>query len=119
VARSFRFAWQGVRDLNGTQPNWRIHLFAGALACALGIGLRVPPAELALLALTIGLVLALEAMNTAIEAAVDTTGLPPSPSARRAKDSAAAGVLLGAIAAVAVGALVLGPRVLSIIVGAS
>ena len=115
VGVSFRFAWLGIRYLTETQSNWRVHLFAGAAVCALAIALRVSAAEAALLALTIGLVLALEAMNTAIEATLDAAEKPPALLARRAKDSAAAGVLIGAIAAVVVGALVLGPKILALV----
>jgi diacylglycerol kinase len=72
------------------------------------LGLR--GAELAVLVLTIGLVLVLEALNTALEALVDLVSPGYHPLAKVAKDVAAAAVLLAAITAVAVGLVVLGPR---------
>ena len=110
LVRSFGFAFAGLAHIVRTQPNVRIHLVAAVLVLVTALALRVPPAELAILALTVGFVLAAEALNTAIEAAVDAIGAPPSLAAKHAKDAAAAGVLIAAITAVAVGVLVLGPR---------
>jgi diacylglycerol kinase (ATP) len=106
---SFGFAWEGIRYTARTQPNWGIHVVIAVGALALGVALRVPPVELAILALTIGLVLALECMNTALEAAIDALGGPPTFAAKCAKDAAAGAVLVGAVTAVAVGAVILGP----------
>jgi len=82
------------------------------VALVLGLVLRVTPLELALLTLTIGFVLALECVNTAIESAVDALGGAPSFAVKCAKDSAAAAVLVGAIFAVIVGAIIFAPRLL-------
>ena len=112
---SFGYAWEGVRYAMRTQPNWRIHLALAVAAITLGVALRVPPVELGLLALTIGLVLALECMNTAVESTVDAVGGPPSFAAKCAKDTAAAGVLVGAATAVVVALIIFGPRLLALI----
>jgi len=63
---------------------------------------------MAIIAFTIALVLILEGLNTAVEAAVD---LPPNfhPLAKAAKDLAAAMVLIASLASLAVGLLILGP----------
>jgi len=111
---SFGYAWEGIRYVMRTQPNWRIHVALAALAIALGLVLRIPPAELALLALTIGLVLALECVNTAVESAIDAQGGSPSFAAKCAKDTAAAGVLVGAVTAVMVAIIVFVPRLLAL-----
>ncbi len=112
---SFGFAWEGIRYVVRTQPNWRIHVLLALLAVSLGLALRVQPVELALLALTVGLVLALECVNTAVEAAIDAQGGPPSFPAKCAKDSAAAGVLIGAATAVVVALIIFGPRLLALV----
>ena len=62
------------------------------------------------------LVLALEALNTAIDLAVTLASPERHPLARAAKDVAAAMVLIAAIGAVLVGVIVLGPRLSSILV---
>lgn len=58
------------------------------------------------LALTCGLVLALEAVNTAMEHLCDVVCPTWSEDVRRAKDVAAGAVLLAALAAAIVGLLV-------------
>src|SRR5690606_8839739 len=86
--RSFRFAFAGMAHMIRSQPNARIHLAVAAVACALAAWLRLPPFAWALLATMIGLVLALEALNTAIEAVVDLASPDHHELARIAKDCA-------------------------------
>ena len=75
-------------------------LVAGAL-------LRLPATSWAVVALAIALVVAAELANTAIEAVVDLLSPEVHPLAKRAKDVAAAGVLVASAGAAAAGALVL------------
>lgn len=81
----------------------------------MGLALELAPTEWGLLAATIGLVLALEAMNTAVEATVDAVGGRQTAAARQAKDSAAAAVLIGAMAAIGVGAAIFAPRLFALL----
>jgi len=62
------------------------------------------------------LVLALEALNTAIELAVTLASPQRHPLAKAAKDVAAAMVLIAAVGSVIVGAIVLGPRLAVLLV---
>jgi len=110
-AGSFRYALAGLRALLITQPNVRIHLGLATLAVVLAALLGLSAAEWALLALTIGVVLAMEAMNSAVEAMVDLLQPDHHALAGLAKDVAAAGVLLAAIASLAVGACLFLPRI--------
>jgi diacylglycerol kinase (ATP) len=103
--RSFGHAWNGLVDAANGQRNMRIHLVAGVLVGSFAATVRVEAMERAILVLCIGLVLAAEALNTALEAAVDLHGGQPSERARVAKDAAAGAVLLLAAASVAVFAL--------------
>jgi diacylglycerol kinase len=114
---SFVYAFDGLRWLVRTQPNFRIDLVLAALAVVLALLLHVPPPELGLLALTIGVVLALEAMNSALEALCDVASPTYHPLVKVAKDASAAGVLLAAVGAVLVGLAVFGSRLLSIFHG--
>ena len=109
IVRSFRFAFAGLGYLLRTQRNARIHVLIGAMACALAAWLRVSRVEWAVLVFTIALVLILEGLNTAIEAAIDLACPHVHPLARAAKDLAAGMVLVAAMASVAVGLLILGP----------
>lgn len=106
---SFRFAFAGLGHLFRTQRNARIHLAVGAAACAVGAWVGISRVEWAVMIFTIALVLILEGLNTAVEAAIDLASPGFHPLAKVAKDLAAGMVLIAAIASVGVGLLILGP----------
>ncbi len=108
IFRSFGFAWSGLWYLLRTQRNARIELVAGAAVCGLGAWLSIGRVDWAILTITIALVLCLEGINTAIEAAVDLFTPERRPLAKVCKDVAAGMVLLAALASIVVGVLVLG-----------
>jgi diacylglycerol kinase len=109
LARSFHFAFLGLRYLFRSQRNARIELALGVIACAIAAWVRITRAEWAVLVFTIALVLILEGLNTAIEAAIDLASPSFHHLAKRAKDLAAGMVLIAAMASVLVGLLILGP----------
>ncbi|RMD73512.1 MAG: diacylglycerol kinase family protein [Chloroflexi bacterium] len=107
---AFRYAFAGIGYLVRTQRNFQIHLLIGSIAIALGVVLRITRAEWMILSLTIGMVLAAEGFNTAIEAVVDLATRERHPLAQIAKDVAAGTVLICACIAVVIGTLMFGPR---------
>jgi len=107
VAASFGYAFEGLASAWRTQPNFRIHVVLAAVLVAGGVVLRVAPIGWAVLALAIGLVVAAELFNTALEAVVDLASPHEHPLAKRAKDIAAAGVLVTSAAAAIAGIVVL------------
>ena len=95
-----------------------MHLLqSGTGADTLALWLGLAPLEWAVLAITIALVLALEWINTSLELAVTLASPERHPSAKAAKDVAAACVLLGATTSVIVGILVLGLPLISRLAG--
>lgn len=106
---SFKYAWAGVSYAFRTQRNFRIHIFVGSLAIAVGGTLNLSAIEMAVIGLTIGAVLTMELLNTAIESVVDLTVKQTYHElAKIAKDCAAAAVLISALASVGVaGSLIL------------
>jgi diacylglycerol kinase (ATP) len=110
---SFRYAAQGLSYGFRSQRNFRIHVLTGAVAFGLGVWLALPPAQLAVLVLTVTAVLVLELLNTATEAVVDLAiGRQFHPLARIAKDCAAAAVLVAALASLLIAVLLLAPPLL-------
>ncbi len=109
LRRAFAFAWEGLAWAWHHQTNLRIECFIGTGALVLTLWLG---ADLAPILLVSGLVLTLELLNTAVEAAVDLATPDLHPLAKRAKDVAAAAVLLAAIIAVFVGLDIIGPPLL-------
>ncbi len=106
---SFRHAFAGLGYALRTQRNTRIHLTIAIGVIALGLCLDLTPTQWAILALTIGMVLVSEMLNTVAETIVDLISPGYHPLAKVIKDVTAGAVLLTAIFSVAVGLLVLGP----------
>ncbi|CAM3910327.1 diacylglycerol kinase [Deinococcus frigens] len=104
--RSAGFAWAGIRHAYRSQANFRIEVWAGALALTVAALLRAP---LAPVTLACALVLALELVNTALEAVVDLSSPELNPLAKVAKDAAAGAVLAASAGALVVGLVVLLP----------
>jgi diacylglycerol kinase len=110
--QSFGYAFQGLADLFRSQPNARIHAVATVVVAAAGWLFGISRLEWVAVVGCIALVLALEAVNTALEHLTDLVSPGQHPLAGRAKDVAAAAVLIGAIGAVVVAALVFVPHII-------
>ena len=117
LIESFRHAFAGLWYALRTQRNTRIHMVIALLVIALGVWLGLSFTEWAVLVLTIGFVLVSEMLNTVAESLVDLITPDYHPHAKIVKDVAAGAVLLGAIIAVLVGLLILGPPLWSRILG--
>ncbi|MEO1131743.1 MAG: diacylglycerol kinase family protein [Cyanobacteria bacterium J06639_1] len=118
LQQSFQYAGNGVTYAFRTQRNFRIHAGMTALALSLGLGLHLPAAELAIIGITCGLVMAMELMNTAVEAVVDlTVGDRYHELAKVAKDCAAGAVLVTAGIAILVASLLLLPGLMRVVLG--
>ena len=112
MLKSFAYAFDGFGYILRTQRNARVELAIAIAAVMLAGWLGIGAVEWAVLVITIAIVLALEWMNTALELAVSLASPEANPSAKAAKDVAAACVLLGAVASVLVGLLLFMPRLL-------
>lgn len=110
LVRSVGFALNGVLFAFRTQRNFRIHLIAAVGVLTAALFFRFSRLEMVLLVLTIALVIAGELSNTALEVALNLLEARHHPVVRHAKDIAAAGVLAAVIGALAVAALLFGPR---------
>lgn len=108
--RSFGYAFQGVVILVSTQPHARLHLLATVIVVAGGFLLKCHPWEWAAVLICIGMVWMAEAMNTALEFLADEVSLERRERIGRAKDVAAAGVLITAISTAVVAGLIVSSR---------
>ena len=87
-----------------SERNFRFHLCAAAIVIFVASGFyELTRGERAVLLMTIGLVPALEAVNTSLERLCDRVDGGQNDLIRHAKDCAAAAVLIASVAAVAVG----------------
>lgn len=107
---SFKWAFWGVQDLFRNHPNAQVHALITTLVVPLGFYLQLLPTEWALIILCIVLVLAMEALNSAIEYLADKISPEQDPLIGKAKDIAAAAVLLASTGAALVGFIILSPK---------
>jgi len=108
--KSFAYALQGVAVLVRTQPNALIHLLATILVFVAGCYVGLSRAEWLWIVVAIVLVWSAEAFNTALEQLADALHPERHPGIGRAKDVAAAAVLIAALGAAAIGVLVFMPH---------
>lgn len=111
--QSFVFAGQGLSHLFKTQPNAQIHLSLAVLATCLGVFFGLNPLEWCLICLCIGLVIAAESFNTALESLVDLASPEYHLLAKITKDTASAAVLILALTALIIGGIIFLPKILT------
>ena len=107
--KSIPYAIDGLKDMLQNQHNAWIHAAFTALALVMGWWLELDSLRFALLVAIIVLVWMAEAFNTVFEVLADILSPDYSPQVKRAKDIAAAAVLIAAVGAIALGLLILGP----------
>ncbi len=112
IAAAFRNAGRGLAEAVRTERNVRIDAAAAVLVVVLGFAFRIDAPSWLAIIICIGMMFALETVNTAIEAVVDLASPGYHELARKAKDCAAGAALAGALASVAVGLVVFVPRIL-------
>lgn len=115
--KSFVYAGQGVAHGLRTQRNMRVELGIASAVILAGIAFRIAAVEWAAIFVCIGLVLSTELLNTVTELAVDLLTQRYHPMAKAAKDAGAGAVLIAALASVAVGIAIFGPRLWRLIFG--
>lgn len=99
--------WNSITDAGNNEPSYRSCVWAELVSAGLAFCLPLTAGELALILALGVMVLAFEAINTAVELTIDYISKDRHPEAGRAKDAASAAVFLSAIAAWAAWAVVL------------
>ena len=112
--KSFGYAFQGIFNTIRTERNIKIHCDAAILVTIFGIWLQISKTEWMICIILFGLILALELVNTAVEATVDLFTEERKPLAKKAKDAAAGAVLIVAIFAAVIGILIFIPKLLDV-----
>ena len=110
-ADAFRGFFLSIR----TQSSFAAHIPVAVACVALAAWLGITAVEWCLVILAIGLVIMAEVFNTSIEALAKAVGRYPDNDLRDALDHASGGVLVAVLTAVAMGFVILGPRVWSLL----
>jgi diacylglycerol kinase len=106
--QSLKNAWLGICSVALNERNFRIHLFFLFLAIGLGLFLEITCIDWLFIFLFSALVLALEAINSALEETCDLITNEKNESIRRIKDVAAGAVLIASIFAAISGIFIFG-----------
>ena len=108
--KSFGYAFEGIRTGISKERNMKIHCMVAALVVIAGLILGISVTEWCICLGLFGMVMALELVNTAVEAVVDLVTEERHPLAKIAKDTAAGAVLIAAIMAAIVGLIIFVPK---------
>ena len=112
--RSFRYAFNGIIDLIRYEHNFRIHLFVLLTVILAGVIFRISLTEWMAILFVSALVLISESFNSSLENLSDAVSPGTNEKIRRAKDVAAAAVLISVIAAILTGLIIFIPKSLSL-----
>lgn len=114
--RSLGYAFQGFKVFFTMEVHARVHTVAGCVAILFGFLFDVSKQEWLWLFSAIALVLSAEIFNSSIEVLVDMVSPEKTEAAGKAKDMAAAAVVIAAIYASLVGMWVFGRPMFQILV---
>jgi diacylglycerol kinase (ATP) len=114
VAKNFSYAVKGIMVFVRREYSARILLSIAILVVLAGFYFRIEANEWLAVVICIGLVLAMELMNSAVEMLVDKLWPDYHETAGKIKDLAAGAVLLSSFAAALVGCIIFLPKVLSL-----
>ncbi len=106
---AFRYAFQGLVDLVRHHPHAHLHALATLAVLLLATYLGCSRWEWVSLLLSMAIVWVAEALNTALEYLTDLASPDQHPLAGKAKDMAAAAVLLASLFAAVVAMLIFWP----------
>ena len=107
ILKSFVYSWRGLLAAFRHEEAFRQELLLVALLVPLALWLGSDAVRRALLAASVILVLVVELLNSAIEAAIDRFGGERHPLSARAKDMGSAAVFLTFVNAAVIWAVVL------------
>lgn len=111
---SFKYPISGLGYAYRNEQNLAVDVGVAAIVIILGIIFKISMTEWAILSLTVGLVISLELVNTAIEAVVDLVTEKYHPLAKVAKDTSAAAVLILAIVSIIEGIIIFLPKIINL-----
>lgn len=113
--KAFRFAWRGLQQFFLNDRNGRIHLGAALGTVLAGFTLHVSRIEWLFLLLCIGLVIALEMINAAIEKFCDMVHNDFHPAIKIIKDMCAGAVLWVSLISAVTGAVIFIPKIIALL----
>lgn len=109
--QSFKYAFNGLIILLKEEPNSRIHFFIALLTVFISFYLKITALEWLVILICIGWVFSMELLNTSIENLADFSSKEKHSLIKKAKDLAAAAVLISAITSIVIAFIIYIPRI--------
>lgn len=113
--KSFKHAANGLAIFFREEHNARVHLLMAMCFVIAGFYFHITHLEWIAIVMSIGFVIGMEALNSAIESLADYVCPERDDMIKKVKDLSAASVLLAAISALVVGIIVFAPRLMELI----
>ncbi|MFT4093109.1 MAG: diacylglycerol kinase family protein [Niabella sp.] len=114
LARSFGYAFSGLGQAVRSEQNVKVHIVAAIAAITGGFVLRISAAEFIAVLICIGLVIAFEMFNTAVEKLCDFVSPEYHTQIKLIKDLSAGAVLVMAIISFITGMVIFLPKIYSL-----
>lgn len=112
--KSIKYSLNGLYYAYRYEQSLWLHGLATILAVIMGFIFKINLSEWAIIFIALGAILALELINTAIEAAVDLTTTEIHPLAKIAKDCGSAASFVMSIVSIVISMFVFGPYLLEL-----
>jgi undecaprenol kinase/diacylglycerol kinase (ATP) len=112
---SFMNALNGLKTVILGEHNAWIQLAVALCVIIAGVIFKITTAEWIAVVFVIGLVISLEIINTSIEKLADFVSQEKQEAIKKVKDISAAGVLTGAITALAIGLIIFLPKIVRLL----
>lgn len=110
--KSFKYAFEGIHHAFKFEQNLSVHIIVGIIVIITGLFVKLSLNEWAILTVVMTMVIALEMINTSLEAMVDLVTDKFHPLAKIVKDCASGAVLIMTIGAIVTGLIIFIPKFL-------
>ena len=111
VVKAWGYSIDGIAATWRTEGAFRLEVLIAAVLIPIACAMPVVLIERALLVASVLMVLVVELLNSAMEAAIDRVSLDPHPLAKKAKDTGSAAVMVAIVIAMLLWGAVLFPLV--------
>jgi diacylglycerol kinase (ATP) len=112
--KSFKYAFNGLKILIREEHNSWIHIFVAICVLLSGFLLKITTSEWIAVIFCIGLVIALEMINSAIENIADFVSPEKHEMIKKIKDLSAGAVFIAAIASAIIGLIIFLPKIIAL-----
>ncbi len=115
LSMAFYHAFKGMQNFFLRERNGKIQLFIACTIVAAAFAFEISPMEWVIVLFCIGLVLALEMINSAIEKLCDLVHRDFHPAIKIVKDVSAAAVLWVSIISTGIGCIIFIPKIIALL----